>query len=71
MMLYTYICEREYDFNSGYVWGEAGEEKRMVREWIILKYIASVCEDSIIKGILSCWMIGEQSDRERVSNRGD
>jgi hypothetical protein len=37
-------------------------------EWKISEYIASVCEDSKAKCTESCWIIGEQGDRERTIN---
>jgi hypothetical protein len=66
--------EREHDrINRSTVclrgpWG-GREGKRMI-EWITLKYIASVHEDDIAKCTVSCRIVGEQGDRESISNRG-
>jgi hypothetical protein len=45
------------------------QEKKREWQWIILKYIAFAYEDSITKCTESCWIMGEEGDRERVSNR--
>jgi hypothetical protein len=47
--------------------GERGKETN--REWIILKYNASVCDGSITGCIEIWWIIAKQGGRERVSNR--
>jgi hypothetical protein len=47
----------------------SGRGKENNRELIILKYIASVYEDNITKCIKS-YLIGEQGDRGRGTNRG-
>jgi hypothetical protein len=69
-----YICiyrERTRDYNNGVMelWGSRRRQEND-REWIILKHIPSVYESSIPKLIESYWIIGEQGNREWVSNRG-
>jgi hypothetical protein len=72
--LHKYIhiyVEREHGWNSDLLkWTKRRwRGKGNGREWIILKYIASVWEDSMMKCTENCWLIREQGDRERVSNR--
>jgi hypothetical protein len=51
--------------------GGSRRRKKNDREWIILNSTASVHEDGIMKCTENCWIIGEQGERENVSNRGD
>jgi hypothetical protein len=68
-----YERERQHgECDSVSVWGDYGrwERKKNNTEEIILKYIASVYEDSPTECFVSWWMIAEEDKRDRVSNRG-
>jgi hypothetical protein len=39
------------------------------REWIILKYTASAYAERVMKCTGNCWIIGEQGNRERITER--
>jgi hypothetical protein len=58
--LYNCVCLRELQ--------RGRRRKENDREWVILKCIASVYEDSIMKLTEDCWTIGEQGHRESISN---
>jgi hypothetical protein len=72
--IYTHTYTKwKYDSNSDSVRGsykKVEEEKENDRIWIILKYIASVYEDNIMKSIVSCCTVEKQDNKARVSHRG-
>jgi hypothetical protein len=70
--IYIYIHsqkerERECDCNSGACLRGLWEGEGSKREWERV----NLYEDNIMKCTVNCWIIGEQGERERVSNSGE
>jgi hypothetical protein len=63
--MYTYIVRQNKIVFSESVWGDmgGGRDKESGREWKILKN-SSTYEYNIMHYTVSCWLLGEHSDKK-------